>query len=239
MSVDLPPEQVSVDAARVSVEEARRITERLRTKVLHIREQMDGLGELIARAKAGQVWQVLGYKSWTAYVSEVMGEQPMRLPREQRRELVTYLAGEGMSTRAIAPVVGTDQSTVVRDAQARDANASPAHVEASADRSMPHAEPTVQVAARSVIGLDGHTYPAVDRQTGEITPTAPSVPRRKPWRDLADVALLKLDAAIAAVEAAVNDDRFTTHKNEAVKFRHGLAQTKDALDDALEQFKEN
>lgn len=103
------------------------------------------------------------------------------LRRSQRRELVTYLAGEGMSTRAIAPVVGTDQSTVVRDVQAPDANASPAHVEASGDRSTPHAEPTVQVAARSVIGLDGHTYPAVDRQTGEITPTAPSVPRRKPW----------------------------------------------------------
>ena len=249
MSVDLPPEQVSVDAARVSVEEARRITERLRTKVLHIREQMDGLGELIARAKTGQVWQVLGYKSWTAYVAEVMGEQPMRLPREQRRELVSYLAGEGMSTRAIAPVIGTDQSTVVRDVQATDANASVEQPQSgSAEIAAPeelYSSAPAPIRPATVVSLDGRIRPAsqpapaVDRQTGEITPTAPSVPRRKPWRDLADVALLKLDAAIAAVEAAVSDDRFTTHKNEAVKFRHGLAQTKDALADALQQFKEN
>ena len=88
---------------------------------------------------------------------------PMRLPREQRRELVTYLAGEGMSTRAISPVVGTDQSTVVRDAQAGEPFDSPTYAEASTRDPEPDAEPTVQVAARSVIGLDGHTYPAVDR----------------------------------------------------------------------------
>ncbi|WP_196374769.1 hypothetical protein [Propionibacterium freudenreichii] len=118
----------------------------------------------------------------------MMGEQPMRLPREQRRELVTYLAGEGMSTRAIAPIVGAGQRTVVRDVQAGEPFDSPTYAEASTRDPEPDAEPTVQVAARSVIGLDGHTYPGVDRQTGEITHTAPSVPRRKPWRDLADVA---------------------------------------------------
>ncbi|SBN41141.1 Hypothetical protein PFR_JS21-2_1486 [Propionibacterium freudenreichii] len=74
---------------------------------------------------------------------------PMRLPREQRRELVTYLAGEGMSTRAIARVVGTSRGTVAGDIQAGVQNWTPAQVEAPA--------------ARSVIGLDGHTYPAVDR----------------------------------------------------------------------------
>ena len=47
--------------------------------------------------------------------SRLRGESPMRLDRDQRRELVAYLAGEGMSTRAIAPIVGASKDTVHRD----------------------------------------------------------------------------------------------------------------------------
>lgn len=38
--------------------------------------------------------------------SDALGSEPMRLGCDERRELVDYLAGEGMSTRAIAPIVG-------------------------------------------------------------------------------------------------------------------------------------
>ena len=34
-----------------------------------------------------------------------------------RRELVAYLAGEGMSTRAIAPIVGVSKSQVANDVE--------------------------------------------------------------------------------------------------------------------------
>lgn len=40
--------------------------------------------------------------------------------------IVSDLAEQGMSTRAIAPVVGANQATVVRDLGSRDADASPA-----------------------------------------------------------------------------------------------------------------
>ena len=40
---------------------------------------------------------------------------PLRLDRDDRRQLVTSLAAEGMSARAIAPVVGVDRDTVAAD----------------------------------------------------------------------------------------------------------------------------
>lgn len=41
--------------------------------------------------------------------------QPLRLPRDLRKELVGYLAGEGMSSRSIAPIVGATDRQVRRD----------------------------------------------------------------------------------------------------------------------------
>lgn len=42
----------------------------------------------------------------------------MRLSRDERRELVGELSNAGMSTRAIAPVVGAHFDTVARDVKA-------------------------------------------------------------------------------------------------------------------------
>ena len=39
------------------------------------------------------------------------------MPRDQRQELVGYLSGEGMSTRAIAPIVGAAKETVRADVE--------------------------------------------------------------------------------------------------------------------------
>src|SRR5699024_3948192 len=60
-----------------------------------------------------RAWEVLGHKSWAECV-EARGAQ-LRLPRADRREMVALLADEGMSSRAIAPVVGASPATVKRD----------------------------------------------------------------------------------------------------------------------------
>ncbi|QWT24973.1 hypothetical protein KPL76_06345 [Subtercola sp. PAMC28395] len=118
--------------------EAQRITDDLKSAGVSARRSLDRLYDLMDEARNGNVWQVLGYASWTAYLAETLGGSPMRLPRDERHEVVSLLAGEGMSTRAIAPIVGVDQKTVARDIQG-EANASPvAHretrtTEASAD----------------------------------------------------------------------------------------------------------
>ena len=96
-------------------DEAHRLTQRIQLVATNAREALEKLSVLVEQARAGGAHAALGFASWTDYLSSTLGSSPMRLDREQRRELVAYLAGEGMSTRAIAPIVGAGASTVKRD----------------------------------------------------------------------------------------------------------------------------
>jgi len=95
--------------------EARRLTERIRYTALSVRDGVEKLQRLVAEAQSGQAHLALGYKSWTAYLAEVMGDEPLVLARDRRRDVVAWLAGEGMSTRAIGAVVGASVGTVHSD----------------------------------------------------------------------------------------------------------------------------
>jgi transposase len=55
----------------------------------------------------------LGYPSWTAYVAGEFSNAQRGLDPQKRVDLVAKLAGLGMSTRAIAPVVGVGKSTLL------------------------------------------------------------------------------------------------------------------------------
>lgn len=99
----------------VSLEQAKRITEQIKLLAGAVADGIDRLVVRIREAQESRVHEVLGYRSWTEYVSvEFAGLLP-RLDREPRRELVTTLADSGMSTRAIAPIVGVSQRTAARD----------------------------------------------------------------------------------------------------------------------------
>lgn len=95
--------------------DAERLTQRIRLVAGNAREALEKLHVLVDQARNGGAHAALGFASWTAYLQDALGQSPLRLDREQRRELVSYLAGEGMSTRAIAPIVGASQTTVVDD----------------------------------------------------------------------------------------------------------------------------
>jgi len=140
----------------MGVDEARRLTERIRLTALSVRDGMEKVQGLVEQARDGNAHLALGYASWTAYLSDTLGSEPLRLPRDQRQELVGYLAGEGMSTRAIAPIVGVSDVQVHRDIHAQV---------------LPHVAPApatpVDLAAvdmttgeihEPVTGLDGKTY---------------------------------------------------------------------------------
>lgn len=119
-------------------QEAERLTERIRLTAHNYAEARQKLQELVAKAKEGNAHLALGYASWAAYLADVLGEEPMRLARGERQEMVQMLSAEGMSTRAIAPIVGADHVTVSRDL-GRVANETP--------------EPPAPVQ-----GMDGKTY---------------------------------------------------------------------------------
>ena len=94
---------------------ARKVTEQIRISAHNYSEARTKLMERVQEAKDGNAHMVLGYQSWQAYLAEVLGEEPMRLARDERQDMVKMLANEGMSTRAIAPIVGANHNTVARD----------------------------------------------------------------------------------------------------------------------------
>lgn len=99
----------------LSAGEAQRLTQRIKLTASSVRDGLFKLRNLVEEAKRSNVWQVLGFQSWTAYLADTLADEPMRLGRDERQELVGYLSGEGLSTRAIAPIVGVSREQVRRD----------------------------------------------------------------------------------------------------------------------------
>ncbi|POY04852.1 hypothetical protein C3469_04360 [Mycobacterium kansasii] len=129
--------------------DAKRLDQRIRLLAGSIGDSLAKLHQLVDEAKQGEIHKALGFSSWTAYLADALTIH-VQLGREQRRELVGYLSGEGMSQRAIADVVGVDQKTVSNDLRSGEENSSPV---------LP-----------PVIGIDGKRYPPrphVSRNTGD------------------------------------------------------------------------
>lgn len=81
-------------------EEARALTDRIKIAV-------EGTWQLIREAYTSRTWAVLGYDSWDAYCAGEFGETRLKLPREERQEIVASLRDSGLSIRAIASAAGT------------------------------------------------------------------------------------------------------------------------------------
>ena len=204
--------------------EARRLTERIRLTATTFAESREKLMALVTEAKDGHAHIALGYGSWTDYLSDVLGEEPLRLARDDRRELVTALAAEGMSTRAIAPIVGASHQTVANDLESPVKNLTPGH--------------------RAITGRDGKTYtppvpkaPAnVDAATGEIIePTPRSTPRR-PLTDQFVDAAYDLSKVTERLARLADDDRFPQNAEKvAAKHRGDLLRSIDALQGVIQR----
>ena len=201
-----------------SAADAQHRQERIRLVASTVREGIEKVAELVTEARESGDAEALGYQSWTAYLADTLGSEPMRLNRAARREVVALLAGEGLSTRAIAPIVGVDQKTVSNDLSGEEYS-SP--------------EP------RAITGMDGKTYtprpPAnVGAITGEVldAPTV-STPRAAPRRALTDQffdAFYDLTKVTERVVRLSDDDRFPQNAEKvAAKHRNDLIRARDAL----------
>lgn len=103
---------------QMSKVEAERITARIADKLDGIADNIEQVMPLIREALTRKAWEPLGYTGATAYVSERFAGAFQRLPAAVRRPIVAELSSAGMSTRAIAPIVGVTHKTVVKDSQA-------------------------------------------------------------------------------------------------------------------------
>lgn len=155
----------------------------------------------------------LGYRSPGDYISDRFGGRLARLGVDLRREVVRELTAAGLSTRAIAPVVGVSQKTVVKDRQVIP--------EVSPDG---EAAPAAAAARPVVVGIDGKSSYRPPRAPEQ---QAPHTPRRRPlpdrWRD----ATWELTKAVEKLERLTVDDRFAQH-SERLR-RSDVAQARETL----------
>lgn len=99
----------------MSEQDARQITERIRLTARNLMDAKEKLLRLVDEAKVGNAHRVLGYESWPAYLADTLGDEPMRLARDDRKDMVLSLSERGMASRSIAPIVGASARQVRRD----------------------------------------------------------------------------------------------------------------------------
>lgn len=200
----------------------------------------------------------LGYVSLGAYLSDKYADALTQVCRvfgvDFRREVVKELTEAGLSTRAIAPVVGTSNYTVQKDREAgvRDLTPEPLvntetgevsddYVTDQTDLDNPtedetSGEVTPDAEARSgapepqrpvkTTGLDGKEY----------TRPAPSKPKRKPLTDAFRDATYDLTKVTERIERLSTDDRFPRNANEvAGRNLNYLVRARDLLSQVIEE----
>jgi hypothetical protein len=178
---------------------ARHRADLIRSTLVDIADGRDRVLLLIREAKEADDAKSLGYVSWPAYVAAEFKEVLPRLGTEERLTVVQALRQMGMSTRAIAPIVGTSHEQVRQDTAAGVKDLAPA----------------------TVTGLDGKNYPAPN-------PSVPKR-RRRPlpdqWRD----NHRELAKVVERFERQVTDDRFRAHQEALAKQMDGLRGLIDRL----------
>ena len=127
-----------------------------------INDRIERYAAEAVRLWSRRAWEVLGHKSWAECVEE-RGAQ-LRLPRADRREMVALLADEGMSSRAIAPMVGASYDTVQRDIRSdRNLSDAPRTV-----KSLDGVERTFQPRPEPPHTVNTDTGEVIDKATGEV-----------------------------------------------------------------------
>lgn len=159
---------------QMTEEGAERLSSRISARLDGIADNYVAVMPLIREALNRNAYAVLGYASHGAYIKDRFGDALGKLGVDMRREVVRELSSAGLTTRAIAPVIGVNQATVVRDI-ARDASASPVRnltpapvasepaviVNESTGEIVEDAPVTVTEThtTKVVTGLDGKSYP--------------------------------------------------------------------------------
>lgn len=142
--------------------DARAITDRIKTGV-------NVIWELITRAYTERAWDALGYSSWDDYCTQEFGTSRLRLPREERAEVVSSLREQGLSLRAIASATGISHEEVRRSLPPVT-NVTTESVTAKmgelADEIAEELIGTEYQPAPTIIGTDGKSYPAASANRG-------------------------------------------------------------------------
>lgn len=157
-----------------------------------IKVGVEAVWALVKQAYTQRAWSALGYASWDEYCTREFGTSRLRLPREERAEIVASLRESGLSLRAIASATGLSHE------QARRSLPPVTNV-------TPDAEPIDAVVVEeqvtgdhadipdNVIGLDGKRY-------RRENPANRKQPHRRPVRKI----LMRATATLSGVTMVLN-----------------------------------
>ena len=201
---------VDPEVRLATAQEARELTDRIHLAV-------DGTWQLIQQAFLSRAWSALGYASWDDYCTREFGTSRLRLPREERQEVVSSLREIGMSVRAISAATGQGYGTVRRELSG-EPNGSPAPT--PVDDPSPEVGQAATAAARDrMLNADdlNDTPPAPNpgpqqRVTGTDGKSYAAKPaaRPQPQKQRTDVVATVNRALLRAQEAAKAADDITT-----------------------------
>lgn len=215
---------VTSHLAIIDATDARVLTDQIKTGV-------EAVWHLITRAYTQRAWSALGYQSWDDYCTREFGTTRLRLPREERAEVVASLRESGLSIRAIASATGVARGTVQREIASGVPFGTPDPADDAAE-SDALAEELIAAApapAVTVTGKDGKTYrprqpkPASASPQPTPEPEAKPARRRKPLIDTARDLALDLEKISRRIENFGADDRLAGNKEEvAPRLRYHL-----------------
>lgn len=225
--------------------EAERATERIRLALDRVSSAWVDLGERIADAYRRRADLALGYGSWAEYAAAELTPSST-LAADVRRQLVGLLSAEGMSTRAIAPTVGTSFQQVAKDTARQvsheatpdaqqvlpEVTPEPAPTSTYRKAKWPERQPVERIDMETGEVLDGEVTvvvrPTVDEPRevvgldGKTYPVKPSPtkPRRTPLPDQIEACVENLKKHTVRLDGYLADDRLAPNRKKVAARSH-------------------
>lgn len=198
----------------ISAQDARNLTDKIKAGTA-------ALWELIKEAYVSRAWASLGYASWDDYCTQEFGTSRIRLPREERREVVSSMREIGMSTRAIASATGMSAMQASRDSRGVT-NVTPAPVTGTDGKTYEGRRTTKVQSGAGFYGpgekIEMDTESTIDIDTGEILEEHPIPKEDKPR---AEATTKQFMAAVADLNRIL--DRFHKIKTSP-NYRNNIDQ---------------
>jgi hypothetical protein len=229
-------------------DEARRITTSIQLLLDSAQSTLDRLEAKVIEAYERRADLALGYASWGEYADAEFSDKARYLPRADRREFTIKLSERGMSSRAIAPLIGVSDRQVRNDVGSNFPpvlSDEPGRI-TKLTGSNSVADALSDVPDLPVNPLTGEVYEAGDTSPQTVTEThtvkivtgldgkeyktTPKEPRRSSILDDARNAGWQLRKAVERLERIHSDDRYQKNKAEI------LAALQPHLDFANEVF---
>lgn len=139
---ELAERALKPDETIYTEDEARRVTEELKVKLLHALEAQYDFIQAAEQAFDGHIWVALGYpegmKGWTMYCADNFAAEKIRVTGQQRTDLITGFTPGKISNRGIAALLGVGLGTVNR--AKKQANITPGGRVRSADGKLRHVD---------------------------------------------------------------------------------------------------